>query len=224
MLGEHAVRHQVSGRQSGGPRGRSRPGVVGLRLAARAHRGRQPAVAVGELDRQLGVRGRYRGLAPRPVPPSDRPRAGIFRGSVARNTGEPRLRDLECGLHRREHVRLECAAAMRRDRGGDCVRRHRQHADGVRPDAGCRRDGGCAVPPRCCRPAAPSRFCRQGGCGGRRDGRRHQQHAAGLVILRPAPRASQVRCDGRARNGSRGAAACITSRDCASCTPPSPSH
>ena len=53
------------------------------------------------------------------VPPPHRPFAGLFRRPSARHADEPRHRDLERGLHRREYVRLERAAAVRGDRCGD---------------------------------------------------------------------------------------------------------
>ena len=63
------------------------------------------------------------------------PFAELFRRSAARHADEPRHRDLERGLHGRKHVRLERAAALRRDGRGDRARLHDQPADGRRAGA-----------------------------------------------------------------------------------------
>ena len=59
--------------------------------------------------------------------------AQLFRRPPARHADEPDHGDLECGLHGREHVRLERAAALRRDGRRDRLRGHRQRADGGGP-------------------------------------------------------------------------------------------
>ena len=111
-------------------RRRQRRRLDGVRPARLADRRRQSAVAGRQLDRQLRVRRRHRRPAPRPVPSSDGPFARLFRRSPARHPDEPGDRDLECGVHRREYVRLERAAAMRGNRRGDRTRVHHQPADG----------------------------------------------------------------------------------------------
>ena len=158
-------------------------------------------VAGRELDRELRLRRRHRRPAARSVPPSDRPFAGLFRRPPARHADQPRHRDLECGLHRREHVHVERAAAVRRDGRGDRAGAHRQPADGARPCGYRRHHGLPDVPPRRRRPAAASRFRRQGRRGRRRNGRRRRQHAAGARVLRLRPRASPLRRHRRPRNG-----------------------
>ena len=82
------------------------------------------------LDRELRLRRRDRRSAARPVPPSYRAFAELFCRPPARHAHKPRHRDVERGVHRREHVRLERAAALRGHGGGDCAGRHRQLADG----------------------------------------------------------------------------------------------
>ena len=82
-------------------------------------RRRQSAVADRQLDRELHLCGRDRRPAPRHLPPPDRPCAELFLRPAAGNADQPHYRDLECRLHRREHVRLERAAALHRDDRGD---------------------------------------------------------------------------------------------------------
>ena len=69
------------------------------------------------------------------------PFAELFRRSAARHADEPRDRHLECGVHRREYVRLERAAAVRGNRRGDHAGVHHQPADGRRPRARRRHHG-----------------------------------------------------------------------------------
>ena len=65
-------------------------------------------------------------LAPRHLSSSDRPCAELFLRPAAGHADQPHYRDLQCRLHRREHVRLERVAAVHRDRCGDCPDRHRE--------------------------------------------------------------------------------------------------
>ena len=155
---------------------------------------------LGRLDRQFFVRARDRRSAPRPVSPPDRAFAALFCRPPARHADEPRDRDIQRGLHRREHVRLERAAALRRDRRGDRFRDDDQPADGADARGGRRRGRDRDVPSRRRRQAAASRIRRQGGRRRRRDGRRDRQHVAGARVLRHAARASPLR---RARSAAR---------------------
>ncbi len=118
MLGRHPVRHQASRRHldaspcGGGWRQWRERGVARVRPPGRAHRRGQRAVAPRRFHRPLGVRRRHRRPAPRSVPPPHRPCTGIFRGAHAGHSREPRHRHVECGVFRREHVRVERAAAL----------------------------------------------------------------------------------------------------------------
>ena len=114
-------------------RARSGRGVAGLRLPRRADRRRQPAVATGELGRQLHFRGRDRRRAPRPLPPSDRPCAELFCQPFARHADQPHHRHVKRALHSREHARVECAAAVPGDGVRHRLRRHGKLGDGGLP-------------------------------------------------------------------------------------------
>ena len=191
LFGRHAIRREVSWSMRCRAARRRRHGVwLAFCLAGVADRRRQSAVAGRRLDRELHLRRRHRRSAARPVPPSDRPFAELFSRPPARHADQPHHRDVERGLHGREHVRLERAAALRRHGRGDRAR----HAPSARRWPPCWRSiAGIMVvvdvPPRRGRAAAASRFRRQGRRGRRRDGRRHQQHAAGAGVRRPLPRA-----------------------------------
>ena len=56
---------------------------------------------------------RHGRLAARSVSPPDRPFAELFRRPPARHPDEPHYRHVERHLHPREHVHLECVAALR---------------------------------------------------------------------------------------------------------------
>ena len=151
------------------------------------------------MDREFHVCASNRRSAQRPVPPSNRPFAELFRGSPAGHADEPHHGDVECRLHDRKHVRLERAAAMCRHIGGDRLCHDREHVDGGGVD-GRRRPGRLwHVQAGRGRTAAAPRIRQQGCCGRRRDDRCHQQHAVGQGILQPGARAAPPRFDDRSR-------------------------
>ena len=124
-----------------------------------------------------------------------------FADRLPGHADQPRHRDVECGLHGREHVRLERAAALRGDGGGDRARAHRQPADGRRARTSSPASWWSIMFRLAARrAAAASRFRRQGGHGRRRNGRRDQQHVAGAGLRRLRPRASPLRRDRRPRD------------------------
>ena len=169
--------------------------MAGIRFSHVADRCRQFSVADRKLDRELYLRRRDRRFAPRHLPPSDRSCAELFLRPAAGNAHQPHHRDLERGLHRRKHVRLERTAALHCHDCGNRPDRHGELADGRRPDRDRGRHGDRDVSSGRGGQAAARRFRRQGRGGRRRDGRRHQQHAAGAGVLRLGLRARPVRRD-----------------------------
>ena len=142
---QYGVKYLVDGLSAGPAHARRR--MAGIRFSHVADRRRQFPVADRQLDRELHLRRSDRRSAPRHLPPSDRPCAELFLRPAAGHADQPHHRHVECGLHRREHVRLERAAAVHRDGRGDRADRNRQPADGGRPDRRRRRHGGGDVPP-----------------------------------------------------------------------------
>ena len=146
MFGGHAIWREVSGRRLvGGNVARGRR-MAGIHFPHVADRSRQLPVADRELDRELHICGSDRRSAPRHLPPSDRPRAELFFRPPAGHADEPHYRDVERGLYRRKHVRLERAAAVHGDDRGDRADWNRQPADGGRADRDRGRHGGGDVP------------------------------------------------------------------------------
>ncbi len=91
------------------------------------------AVARRQLDRERRLHGGHRRPAARPVSPSHRALAELLCRSSARHADEPHHRHVQCGVSDREHVRVERAAALRRDGRGDQLRRAGEPADGGCP-------------------------------------------------------------------------------------------
>ena len=79
LLGQHAIRREIPGRQPCPPDRHSRRRVwLAFAFLVSPDRGGQPPLAGGELDRELHLRRRHRRSAARPLPPSDRPFAAAI--------------------------------------------------------------------------------------------------------------------------------------------------
>ena len=72
VLGRYAIRREVPGRYAVAAGAQRSRRLAGFGILVALIAARQPPVALGELGRQLDVRGRDRRRAPRPLPPSHR--------------------------------------------------------------------------------------------------------------------------------------------------------